>query len=71
MKKMDVHVGIMSKADQTKKMLKYIKDKKFQVQVEVLDKIKYAYVNELSDLDDFIKSTKGRIIEVKEIQHGT
>ena len=67
-KKMDIHMGYMSKADQEEKMLEYIKDKKFQVEVEVLGKKKYAYVNDLADLDQFLKLTKGRIIQVKELK---
>jgi hypothetical protein len=63
-KKANLIVGHMSKADQEKKMLPYIKNKKFQVTVEIQGKTKYAYCDDLSELDTFIKASKGRIIEV-------
>ncbi len=65
---MALHIGYMSKADQEKYMLKYIKNKKYQVEVVILGKKKFAYLDDLSELDDFIKTTKGRIIEIKEIK---
>jgi hypothetical protein len=69
MKKAKLVVGTMSKADQAKYFMKYIKTKKFQVTVELLGKTKFAYCDDLSELDDFIKTAKARIIEVTEIKH--
>jgi len=66
-KKANIIVGHMSKADQEKQMLPYIKDKKFQVTVEILGKRKYAYCDDLAELDPLIKAMKGRIIEVVEL----
>jgi len=47
--------------------LEHMKNKKFQVEVEVLGKIKYAYCDDLSELDYFVKIMKARIIEVVEL----
>lgn len=66
-KKAKIVVGHMSKEEQRKHLTKYIKDKKFQVEVEVLGKRKFAYCDDLSELDDFIKGMKAKIIEVKEL----
>lgn len=67
-RKAKIIVGHMPKEDQLKKVLPYIKDKKFQVTVEILGKRKYAYCDDLSELDPFIKAMKGRIIEVQELK---
>lgn len=66
-KKANIIVGHMPKDDQLKKVLPLIKDKKYQVTVEILGKRKYAYCDDLSELDPFIKAMKGRIIEVQEL----
>lgn len=68
-KKGKVVVGHMSKEDQEKYFMEYIKQKKFKVQVEVMGKTKWAYCDDLSELDEFVKTTKARIIEVTEIKH--
>ena len=67
-KKGKVIIGHMSKADQAKYLTKYTKNKKFQVEVIILGKKKFAYCDDLSELDYFIKSTGARILEVKEIK---
>lgn len=69
-KKLDVKVGIMDKETQAKVAGEYALSKKYKVQVEVLGKTKWAYCDNLADLDPFLKATKGRIIEVKEQKHG-
>ncbi len=66
-KKAKVVVGHMSKEEQRKHITKYIKDKKFQVTVVIMGKTKYAYCDDLSELDDFIKQTDARILEVVEL----
>lgn len=66
-KEINVITGHMTKPEQEKHMRKIIENKRFQVTVEILGKRKYAYCDDLKELDPFMKAMKGRIIEVVEL----
>lgn len=67
-KKLHFKIGVMSKEEQTRILTPFLKQRKFQVEIELLGKRKYAYCDDLSELDDFVKRLDAKIIEVKEIK---
>ncbi len=63
-KKGEILIGVMSKEEQKKQLYKHIKNKKFQVDIEIFGKKKFAYCDELSELDELIKSTHAKILKI-------
>lgn len=65
--KLDIKIGVMS-LEQQEKLAPFLKLRKYQVEMVVLEKRKYAYCDDLKDLDQFVKGLGARIIEVREIK---
>ena len=62
-----ISIITMSKKDQQKHIKKHIVKRKYQVNIEILGKKKFAYCDDLAELDPLIKETKGKILKVIKI----
>jgi len=50
------------------KFKEVLAQKKFQVEIEIVGKKKFAYLDDLKELDDLVKEGKLKIIEVIELK---
>lgn len=52
----------------SEKVRNVLRQKKYQVEIEINGKKKFAYVDDLEYLDRMMKATRGRIIEIIELK---
>ncbi len=62
------HNNFVDAQKKSKQLIDAISSKKYQVKVNINDKIKFVYLNDLTFLDDMMKKLKCKVIEVIQLK---
>ncbi len=62
------HKDFIDAQKKSRPLISAISKMKYQVKVNINDKIKFVYLNDLTLLDDMMKKIKGIVIEVVELK---
>jgi len=62
------HEEFVEAQRKSKPLIEAMKSKRYQIEVEILGKKKFVYLNDLKDLDQIMKEIGGKVITVIEIQ---